>query len=165
VPTARPLDGALNGRLGSAVRVSSLPAIFGMLCAATAMVETALHEYPDRFFVTWRDIVIRNASCQNYSVAWKQASEESKFGLMAQTRPTIRPPNYQPSSSLRRPSLAGAGAHLGAELDQLQPAIEKFPDVTWLLAHTASSRKKNIFTLQLYPNVYLELCYSPCPRG
>ncbi len=76
-------------------------------------------------------------------------------------------PNYRPvfefASTHHLPILAHTW---GDELDQLEPAINTYPAVTWLMAHTASTQKaKYIRFARQYPNVYLELCYSPSPRG
>jgi predicted TIM-barrel fold metal-dependent hydrolase len=76
-------------------------------------------------------------------------------------------PNYQPVFEFANAYGLPVLAHTwGAELDQLEPAIKTYPNITWLMAHTASSQKdKYIRFGKEFDNIYLELCFSPCPRG
>lgn len=52
------------------------------------------------------------------------------------------------------------------DLEALRPAIEKYADVNFLLAHTGSQDKPHYLEFgRRYPNAYLELCLSWAPRG
>lgn len=149
--------------------VSSLPAIFGDAVRGNRMVEEALREFPDRFF----GYMVADTGYPERILPELERCLETGFRGIKIWSYGAKPglpydhPNYQPVFEFAQTHRLPVLAHTwGAELDQLQPAIEKFPDVTWLLAHTASSHKeKYIHFGRLYPNVYLELCYSPSPRG
>jgi hypothetical protein len=54
----------------------------------------------------------------------------------------------------------------GDELDQLEQSFQKYPHIRWLLAHTGSKDlPKYIKVAKEFENVYLETCFSACPRG
>jgi uncharacterized protein len=54
----------------------------------------------------------------------------------------------------------------GRELDQLGAAFGKYPQIRWILAHTGSTDlHKYVRAAHAYPHVYLETCFSRCPRG
>lgn len=54
----------------------------------------------------------------------------------------------------------------GDELDQLAAPFEKYSRIRWLLAHTGSKDlPKYLRVAKEFENVYLETCFSTCPRG
>jgi uncharacterized protein len=149
--------------------VSSLPAIFGEAERGNRVVEAALREFPDRFF----GYMVADTGYPERILPELQRCLEAGFRAIKIWSYGAKPglpydhPNYslvfEFAQSHRLPVLAHTW---GVELDQLQPAIETYPAITWLLAHTASTQKEKYIRFgQQYPNVYLELCYSPCPRG
>ena len=149
--------------------VSSLPAIFGEARRGNRIVEAALREFPGRFHgymvadVGYPDRILPEFQCclESGFIGIKIWSYGAKPGL------PYDHPNYRPVFEFANANHLPVLAHTwGTELDQLKPAIETYLNITWLLAHTASSQKdKYVRFGKLYPNVYLELCYSPCPRG
>ena len=53
-----------------------------------------------------------------------------------------------------------------AELDQLREAFETYPNVRWLLAHSgAAELAKYVDAANRHEQVFLETCFSGCPRG
>jgi predicted TIM-barrel fold metal-dependent hydrolase len=53
-----------------------------------------------------------------------------------------------------------------AELEAIEPVLEAWPTVPFLLAHAGClSPQKHARLAERYPNAYLELCVSQCPRG
>jgi predicted TIM-barrel fold metal-dependent hydrolase len=51
-------------------------------------------------------------------------------------------------------------------LGDLEQQFERYPRVTFVMAHTASCGAAPYIRLaQTYPNVYIETCFSICPRG
>jgi uncharacterized protein len=149
--------------------VSSMPAIFGDAARGNRIVEAAMREFPGRFFgymvadVGYPELIVPEferclASGFRGVKVW---SYGAKPGL------PYDHPNYGPVFEFANANSLPVLAHTwGAELDQLEPAIEQFANITWLMAHTASSQKEKYIRFgRDHPNVYLELCYSPCPRG
>jgi len=54
----------------------------------------------------------------------------------------------------------------GAELDHLDRAFQKYPHINWLLAHVGTADlPKYIRVANDYDHVYVETCFSRCPRG
>jgi predicted TIM-barrel fold metal-dependent hydrolase len=157
-------------RLGISLScVSSMPALFGDAARGNRIVAEALHEFPQRFFgymvadVGYPEMIVPEFErcLQAGFKGVKIWSYGAKPGL------PYDHPNYRPVFEFANAHHLPVLAHTwGAELDQLEPAIHAFPNITWLMAHTASSQKEKYIRFgKDYPNVYLELCFSPCPRG
>ncbi|MAE66955.1 MAG: hypothetical protein CMJ18_22070 [Phycisphaeraceae bacterium] len=54
----------------------------------------------------------------------------------------------------------------GAELDELEASFQSCRNIRWLLAHTgAQDLPKYIRAANEHEHVYLETCFSQCPRG
>jgi predicted TIM-barrel fold metal-dependent hydrolase len=54
----------------------------------------------------------------------------------------------------------------GEEVDQLEPAFKKYGRINWILAHTGCRElEKYVRAANTYERVYLETCFSSCPRG
>lgn len=157
-------------RLGISLScVSSMPALFGDAARGNRIVAAAMREFPQRFFgymvadVGYPETIVPEFErcLQAGFKGVKIWSYGAKPGL------PYDHPNYRPVFEFANAHHLPVLAHTwGAELDQLEPAIHSFPNITWLMAHTASSQKEKYIRFgKDYPNVYLELCFSPCPRG
>ena len=54
----------------------------------------------------------------------------------------------------------------GEDILRLERHFTRYPAVTWLLAHSGVVDRESYSRIgKQYTNVYLELCYSRCPRG
>jgi len=164
-PLLRSMD-----RLGvNMTAISAVPALLGDAARGNRLVEAAVRAHPDRFFGYM-------AADAGYP---ERIQPELERGLAGGCRGVKvwsygdRPglpydhvhylPIFEFAQAHRLPVLAHTW---GAELDQLEPAILRYPDITWLLAHTGSVDLWKYLRLgKTYPNVYLELCFSPSPRG
>ncbi len=149
--------------------VSSTPAIFGDARRGNQIVAQAMREHPGRIFgymvadVGYPELIA--PEMERCLAAGFRGVKIWSYG--AKPGLPYDHPNYTPvfefANAHRLPVLAHTW---GAELDQLEPAIRAYPNITWLMAHTASSQKDKYVRFGLeYPNVFLELCFSPCPRG
>ena len=149
--------------------VSAVPALMGDAAYGNRLVEAAVRAHPDRFFgymaadAGYPERIIPElerslaGGCRGVKV-W---SSGERSGLPYDHVNYL--PIFEFAQAHRLPVLAHTW---GAELDQLEPAILRYPDITWLLAHTGSVDKPKYLRLgKLYPNVYLELCFSAAPRG
>lgn len=159
-------------RIGvQSIWVSALPAIYGGYAdRGNAVVEQAIHRFPGRI--------------EGYMVV--------DIGYPARIRPTLERclragfrgvKVYSPIGNVPAPSYASpnytavydfAAAHRlpvlahtwGSELDDLEPWIQRYPSVNFLLAHSGSAQlDKYIRFGRDYPNAFLELCFSVGPRG
>ena len=159
-------------RMGvNAIWVSALPAIYGSYAdRGNAIIEAAIHQYPGRIY--------------GYAVV--------DIGYPARIIPTLERclragftglKIYSPVANIPAPSYASANyapvyefanahqlpvlAHTwGKELDDLEPWVKRYPNVNFLMAHTGSAQLDKYIRLgKEYPNVFLELCFSSCPRG
>jgi predicted TIM-barrel fold metal-dependent hydrolase len=149
--------------------VSAMPAIFGDAARGNRIVEAALRAYPDRFF----GYMVADAGypakimpeLERCLAAGFRGVKVWSYGA----KPGLRydHPNYRPIFEFAHANHLPVLAHTwGEELDQLEPAINEFPNINWLMAHTFSSQKEKYLRFgKEYPTVYLELCFSPCPRG
>jgi len=54
----------------------------------------------------------------------------------------------------------------GTQLDYMAPLFEKYSRSSWLLGHSGCVEREKYARVSAYnSNVYLETCYSRCPRG
>ncbi|HEY3340959.1 MAG TPA: amidohydrolase family protein [Anaerolineae bacterium] len=149
--------------------VSAMPALFGDAARGNRIVETAMREFPQRFF----GYMVADVGYPELILPELERCLRSGFGGVKIWSYGAKPglpydhPNYRPVLEFANAHHLPVLAHTwGAELDQLAPAIVAFPNITWLMAHTASSQKEKYIRFgKDNPNVYLELCFSPCPRG
>ena len=166
------LDRIVEGmdRLGArCMCVSAIPALYGDAGRGNRLVETAFRKYPRRFFgymcadIGYPERILRElerclaAGFRGVKV-WSGGARPGLPYDHANYREV-----FAFAAGHRLPVLAHTW---GGELEQLEPFVKQYPQVNWLLAHTASNLKADYIRLgQQYPNVYLELCFSPCPRG
>ncbi len=159
-------------RIGiDALWVSALPAIYGGYAErGNAIVETAIHRYPQRLFgytvvdIGYPDRVIPTLE-HGQRAGFTGIKIYSPIGNVP--APTYASPNYEPLYNFADVHHLPILAHTwGSELDDLEPWIKRYPNVNILLAHTGSAQlEKYIRFGREYPNVFLELCYSLSPRG
>jgi len=149
--------------------VSSLMSIYGDAGRGNREVEEAVAEYPGRFFgymcadIGYPERIIpeMERSLAGGVRGVKVWSRGARPGL------GYDHPNYQPVFEFAHAHSLPVLAHTwGGELDELKPSIERFGNINWMLAHTASADKpKYIQFAREYGNVYLELALSSCLRG
>lgn len=149
--------------------VSAMPAIFGDAERGNRIVEAALQAYPERFFgYMVADVGYPRKIVPELERCLKAGFRGVKIWSYG-AKPGLRydHPNYRPVFEFADANRLPVLAHTwGDELDQLEPAINAFPHIHWLMAHTFSQQKEKYLRFgKEYPTVFLELCFSPCPRG
>lgn len=163
------LIGAMD-RLGiDRVYLSSTMAVFGLDRAGNDQILEAVYRYPER---------IRGYMALNPGYADKILPEMERCyaaGLRAVkiwsygAREGLRydHPNYEHIFRFADERELPILAHTwGGELDQLDAAFRKYTRINWLLAHTGSQDlPKYIRVAKEFERVYLETCFSRCPRG
>jgi uncharacterized protein len=149
--------------------VSSMPAIFGDAARGNRIVEAAMRQFPGRIFgYMVADVGYPETIVPEYERCLHAGFRGIKiWSYGAKPGLPYDHPNYRPVFEFAHAHGLPVLAHTwGAELDQLEPAIRAYPRITWLMAHTASSQKEKYIRFgKEFANVYLELCFSPCPRG
>jgi uncharacterized protein len=175
-PTFPLVDSSVESVLASMDRigidlfcVSSLPALFGDACRGNRVVEQAIREHPTRFL----GYIVVDSGYPEHNLPEMERCLRAGFKGVKVWSYGARPglpydhPNYRPVFEFANANHLPVLAHTwGAELDQLERHINDFPNINWLMAHTGSQQKeKYIRFAQQYPTVYLETCFSPCPRG
>lgn len=172
-PVIRPYADSLVAsmdRLGIQMScVSSLPAIFGDAEHGNALVADAIKAYPDRLFGYF---VVDVGYPEKVAAQLASAQALGFRGLKvwsygARTGLPYNHPNYEPVFAHANAHALPVLAHVfGAELDELEGHIKRFPRARWLLAHVGSARLDDYMKFaREYPTVFIELCLSSCPRG
>lgn len=149
--------------------VSAMPALYGDAARGNRLVEAAIQRYPQRFFgYMCADIGYPERILPELTRCLSAGFRGVKVWSYG-ARPGLpyNHENYQPVFAFAAKHRLPVLAHTwGGELIQLEPLARQYPQVNWLLAHTGSTMKAEYIRLgQTYPNVYLELCLSTCPRG
>ena len=149
--------------------VSSFMSIYGDAGCGNREVEEAVAKYPGRFFgymatdIGYPERIIPEME-RSLAGGLRGVKVWSRGG-----RPGLGydHPNYQPAFEFAHAHSLPVLAHTwGAELKELKPSIEKFGNINWMFAHTASLDKPAYIQFaKEYSNVYLELALSSCPRG
>lgn len=157
-------------RLGVRVMaVSATPALFNHAARGNRLVDTALRAYPDRFFgYMAADIGYPARIVPELERCLAGGFRGVKIWSYGEVSGIpYDHPNYRLIFEFADAHCLPVLAHTwGGELAQLEPAIRRYPGITWLLAHAACTDRGGYVRLaRQYPNVYLELCFSPCPRG
>jgi hypothetical protein len=159
---------ATMDRIGVAVAcVSSIPAIYGQAARGNTELLAALDQFPDRLFgYAVVDI--------GYPERTEAELERCRAGGMRGVKVhsvsglPYNHDNYVPvydfAQAHRLPLLAHTWS--ADELDQLEPQFSRCPDVNFVLGHSGAAVREHYVRLgHEYPNVFLELCFSVCPRG
>lgn len=149
--------------------ISAIPAFLGDASRGNLLIEKALCTYPDRFF---------GYMCVDIGYPERILSELNRclaagfrgikiWSYGAKPGLPYDHANYRPvfefAARHRLPVLAHTW---GGELAQLEPVVKLYPQVNWLMAHTAATQKDEYIRMgRQYSNVYLELAFSTCPRG
>ncbi|HIJ72758.1 MAG TPA: amidohydrolase family protein [Candidatus Hydrogenedentes bacterium] len=149
--------------------VSGLPGLFGDAARGNRLVQNALERYPDRF---WGYITVDIGYPKRIYPELERRLEVGFRGIKIWST-GLRPglpydhPNYEGVFDFANVHRLPVLAHTwGDELDQLEPAIQRSTNVHWLLAHAGAQQvEKYVRFARTYPNVFLELAWSKCPRG
>ena len=149
--------------------VSGIAGIFGAAGEGNDVVAAAIRRAPDRFFgYATVDIGFPERILPELERCLELGFRGVKIWSWGD-RPGLPydHENYQPVFAFADANHLPILAHTwGAELDQLRPAIERFANINWLMAHTGSQDlPKYIEFGRQYPTVFLETCFSPCPYG
>lgn len=149
--------------------LSSIQAIHADAAHGNALVVDAICAFPERFFgylvvdVGYPEMVA--AQLAGGLAAGFRGVKVWSYGA----RPGLpyNHPNYEPVFAFANEHALPVLAHVfGAELDELEGHIKRFPRVRWLLAHIGSARLEDYMRFaREYPTVFVELCLSSCPRG
>lgn len=147
--------------------VSSIPAIYGQSALGNSEVLDALAQYPDRFF----GYTVVDAG---YPERMPQELERCLAGGMRGLKiHSVSGLPYDHANYGCVYDFAGTHslpllAHTWSdeELDALEPQFSRHPNVNFLLGHAGAAVPEHYVRLgHQYDNVYLELCFSVCPRG
>lgn len=147
--------------------VSSIPAIYGQSTLGNAEVIDALAQYPERLF----GYTVVDAGCPD---RMQQELDRCLDGGMRGLKiHSVSGLPYNHASYDRVYDFAGAHslpllAHTWSdeELDALEPQFSRHPNVNFVLGHAGAAVPEHYVRLgHQYDNVYLELCFSVCPRG
>lgn len=147
--------------------VSSIPAIYGQSRRGNAEVLAALAAYPERLF----GYVVVDCG---YPERIEEELERSLAGGMRGVKLHSHGglpydhANYDPVYAVAQARSLPLLAHTWSdeELDQLEPHFEQCRGVNFLLGHAgAVAREHYVRLAHQYDNVFLELCFSACPRG
>jgi len=167
------LDGVIAGmdRIGINVRgINSIAGINGDSDTGNRQVAHAMRAFPGRFFgYMTADIAYPDTIVPTLDTAYAWGLRGIKI-WSGGGHPSYLPYHHENCDLVYafadRHALPILTHTWGAELDQLEPAIRKYPNVNWLMGHSgATEEEKYIRFARDYPTVYLELCWSQAPRG
>lgn len=149
--------------------VSSYAAVFGDASRGNRLVAQAMEDYPGRFQgYAAVDIGYPERILPELERCLRSGFKGVKiWSTGAKPGSPYSHPNYRAVFEFADAHHLPVLAHTwGGELDDLEPIIQAHPDINWLLAHTASQQKEKYIRFgKDLPNVYLETCFSRCPRG
>ena len=146
--------------------VSCIPAVLGGLQpGGNELVLEAVRRFPDRFFgwiginPFYPDAMLaelercHEAGCRGLKI-------HDSVGLPYEHK------NYRVAFEFAAARGLPILAHTwGGQLDKMEPFFREFA-VNWSLAHAGSdSPEKYVRVAREHDNVYLDVCYSRCPRG
>jgi len=159
---------ATMDRLGVDVAcVSSIPAIYGQSARGNDELLAAIAEYPDRLFGY---VVVDIGYPERIPAELDRCLAGGVRGVKIHSSSGLpyAHPNYEPVYNFAAAHGLPLLAHTWSdqELDDLEPQFARCPNVNFLLGHAgAVAREHYVRLAHQYPNVYLELCFSVCPRG
>lgn len=160
---------AVMDRLGiDLLAVSSLQALSGDACRGNRIVEQAISRFPDRFFGYMAlDIGYPERVVPEMERCLQAGFRGVKVHCGGRPGVPYNDARYGPVFCFAEEHRLPVLAHTwGANLDELEPLIGRYPHINWLMAHTGSQQKEKYIRLaREYPSVYLETCLSTCPRG
>lgn len=144
---------------------SAIASCYGRAEVGNRTVAEAVARRPDRFFgYMMADVGYRDRIMPQLERCWEAgfrgvkihssggAYDHENYGLI-----------FAFANERRLPVLAHTW---GPELDLLEKAIGKYPDINWLMGHSGAAEvDKYIRFGRDYPSVFLETCFSVCPRG
>ena len=147
--------------------VSSIPAIYGQARRGNDELLAALARYPDRFF---GHVVVDIGYPDRTAAELDRCLAGGVRGVKIHSHSGLPyshahyTPVYDFAAAHDLPLLAHTWSD--AELDHLEPQFSRCPHVNFVLGHAGAVAREHYVRLgHQYPNVYLELCFSACPRG
>ena len=151
--------------------VSSLPAIFGQAQYGNNRLLELIRAYPQRIAgymaldVGYPETIL--PEMERCFQAGLQAIKIYSFLNNPRSGPNYDHPNYDRIFNFANERGLPILAHTwGDELDQLDGAFKTYDNINWLVAHTGSKDlDKYVRCANTYERVYLETCFSACPRG
>lgn len=168
VDTSMPALIATMDRMGVDVAcVSSIPAIYGLSARGNDELLAALAAYPDRLFGY---VVVDAGYPERIQPELNRCLAGGVRGVKIHSvsGTPYDHPNYTPVYDFAAAHSLPLLAHTWSdeELDALEPQFARCPNVSFLLGHAGAVAREHYVRLgHQYPNVYLELCFSVCPRG
>ena len=149
--------------------VSAIPAVMGGVVRYNDSTIDAVKRFPDRIF---------GYMCVNVAYP-HEAERELRRCLDAGLRGikvhsgqghAYDHPGYQLVWEFASENDLPVLAHAGGDKDilPLEPNFSRYPNVSWVLAHAgivAHERASWARVAKDYHNVYIDTCYSQCPRG
>jgi predicted TIM-barrel fold metal-dependent hydrolase len=156
-------------RLGiDRVYASAYEAVFGEYRMGNDLVIEATRCHPDRIrgymVLTPGQPQTIQPEMERCYAAGLRAVKMFSYGIRSGLR--YDHPNYErifdQANQWRLPILAHTWQD---EMQQLEPMFKKYPHSNWILAHAGRDVATYARLARDYPNVFLETCFSPCPRG
>ncbi len=167
------LDTSLEGfirerdRLGiDLTAVSSIPGTLGGWARGNDLVIEAVQTYPGRFL----GYITVNSHHEDRLL--KECDRCWEAGCRALKLHSSQGVNYD--DARLRPALEFANEKgcpvlfhtWGGELEALEKIIGRYPRAIWILAHSGCTQREDYVRLATdYPQLYLETCFSICPKG
>jgi predicted TIM-barrel fold metal-dependent hydrolase len=166
-------DSSVEGMLAAMNRIgvdivcpSPFLGISGFAAEGNSVLIEAQRRFPDRFFgymmadVTHKESIVPDLE-RCLKAGLRAIKIHSNAGL------PYSHGNYTPLFEFANANGLPVLAHTwGAELKDLEKAFSKYKKTIFILAHAgAVDREKYVSAAKSHPNVYLETCFSPCPRG
>jgi uncharacterized protein len=146
--------------------VSGIPGCYGNATWGNKVIIEAVQRFPDRFFGYAMATVAYPEHIQTeLETCWASGLRGTK--IHSHAGPAYDHANYQRLFELTNERALPLLAHTWgrSDLDPLEPQIKRYPDIKFLLGHSgAADREIYVRLAKEYPNVYLELCFSACPR-
>lgn len=151
------------------VAVSSIPGFLGDAENGNELAANAINRWPDRF---WGYVTIDIGYPERIADQLENGLSKGFRGIKIWSY-GMRPGFPYDHENYREVFLFAAHhrlpilAHVfGPELNQLEPAIEEFKGIRWILAHVGSADLAGYKRLAAtFPNVFLETCLSKSQNG
>ena len=150
--------------------VSAMPGIFGDAGRGNRLLAEWVEARPDRFFGYMSvDIGYPERIAPQLERGFADGLRGIKIypgSALAPSHP-YNHDNYRPVFEFADAHGLPILAHTWIdEVDHLRPQFERYPNITWILAHTGCPCfPKAKEAARQFGRVYLETCFSSCPRG
>ena len=149
--------------------VSSIPAMHGQAAHGNDQVLAAMQRYPGRF----GGAMALDVGCADTIVPEMQRCHAAGLRAVKITDTggtggvPYNHPNYELVFDVAQDHHLPVLVHTWAgRLETLQPALERYGNIRWILAHAGSGNLSAYSDAAVrYEHVYLDTCYSACPHG